>query len=373
MFGYDLENRKIHIIEYTEAYLTQFVITFEEFLHAYEHCDLRRYEDVHLLKFDLQRHYEFDLFNVSEQMKDYLGSRNTSERYRINSNPIYSPFVIFGLDVYKEMRFLLDYNQLKYDIRVFNSLWEHKKIMKDRVKYIADNGIIENFMEFYEPCKEIEDKSYLLKSQFMRLCATKNLANLAKIRTLLDVMEEREKAVYGKMVERIDDQIEKNRSRDAAAWYSSCSFRPGTRALEPVMGERVSIEFDLVLQNDVVDGVVGYSDVKTQVIAYSSLFIMLRINPAGFFEAVDGDVFKAASRLAYARNRTYHVKISIDFSNRIYDMDIRDRGSYGKVAHAYRFNELVQDPAGIDKVSLLHDNMSTFRVLNHQISGGQPG
>lgn len=370
VFGYDLENEKIHIIEYTEAYMTQFVITFEEFRQAYEHCDQRRYEDVHLLKFDGQRHYEFDLINVSEQMKDYLSSRNTSERYRINSNPVYSPFVIFGMDVYKELRFLLDYNQLKFDIRVFNSIWEHKKIMKERVKYIADHGLVENFMEFFESCKEIEDKSYLLKSQFMRLCATQNLATLSKIYALLDFMEEKERSVYGRMVEKIDEQVEKNKIRDAKVWYPECSFRSGTRAIRPVSGARVAIYFDLVPLNDVMDGVIGYGDMNTQVIAYSSLFLILKFNPLGFFEAMDGDAFKASTRISYARNGEYHVKIDADFTDKVYDIDILDGEAVYRVADKFHFNVLVQNPADIDKVSLIHDNMSSFKVLNHRIVGG---
>lgn len=368
VFGYDLEKEQIYLIEYQETYLKEFIVTFAEFIDAYDNSDLSRYEDIHLMKFDTQRHYEFDLVNISEQLQDYLSSQNTSERYRINSNPVYSPLVSFGLDIYNDLRFLLEYNHLKYDIRVFNSIWEHKKVMKDRVQYMADQGYVDGIAELVLPCKEIEDKSYLLKSQFMKLCATRNPAQVGKVLLMLNAMEELERSVYGKIVEKIKAQIAQDKIRQADAWYSEHSFSLGTHQLERVQADRVSIDFDLLLKNEVVEGLIGYTDSKNQVIANSSMFILLRINAVGYFEASDGDAFRISTPVTYARNGQCHVHVEVDYSTRTYGISLDDGNGPHFVAEHFHFNPHVQEPGTIGKVCLVTDNMSSFLVTNHRIT-----
>jgi unsaturated chondroitin disaccharide hydrolase len=191
---------------------------------------------------------------------------------------------------------------------------------------------------------------------------------LKTIFSLIDYLEEKEKLVYAMMVEKIDEQIEKNKIRQKDAWYPECAFREATRSLEPVRADCVEIDFDLVFRNEVVEGVIGYCDSKTQVTAYSSFSLILRFNAQGYFEAMDGDHFRAASQISYVRNKTYHVSIRADFSDKTYKIAINDGESRHIVAEKFRFGTYVQDPCDIDKISLVVDNMSSFMVLNHKIS-----
>jgi hypothetical protein len=368
VFGYDLENDKIHIIEYTDTYMSKFAITTTEFLEAYAHSDPDRYEDIHLLKFDEKRHYEFDLVNISEQLKDYLAARNTSERYRINSNPVLSPFVTFGTGIYALMRDLLGYNALKYDIRVFNSFWEHKKVMAERVKFITDNGFAEDFAQFYEPCRDIENKAYLLKSQFMKLCATKSPAALKNVYMLLDTIEAAERDTLSRMVEKIDAQIERNGIRKPDTWYPEHAFKAGTRAIAPVKAGKIEIEFALTALNDIVEGAVGYAGSSTQATAFSDFTMLLHLSERGYFEAMDGGQFRADALLPYARNGKYHVSIRADFTAGTYDVGIHDGKALRGIAKGFRFGEHVQEPTDIDKVTLLVENMSGFEVEGHRIN-----
>jgi hypothetical protein len=368
VFGYDMENDKIHIIEYTDTYMSKFAITTAEFVEAYEHSDRDRYEDIHLMKFDDKRHYEFDLVNISEQLQDYLAARNTSERYRINSNPVLSPFVTFGTGVYGLMRDLLGYNALKYDIRVFNSFWEHKKVMAERVKYITDNGLADDFAQFYEPCKDIENKAYLLKSQFMKLCATKNPTTLKNVYMLLDTIENSERDILTRMVEKIEAQIERNRIRKPEAWYPEHAFKAGTRAIGPVKAGRIEIEFDLTTLNNTVEGAVGYAGSGAKATAFSDFTMLLHLSERGHFEAMAGGQFRADAHLSYARSRKYHVGIRADFTTGTYDVDIHNGEVLHRIAKGFRFGEHMLEPADIGKITLVVENMSGFTVERHRIT-----
>ncbi len=73
-------------------------------------------------------------------------------------------------------------------------------------------------------------------------------------------------------------------------------------------GQR-SIEFDVTPLRANVDGVVGYADSSTQVTAYSSLALLVRMNPSGFFDVRNGADYAALASLRYAANATYHVRI----------------------------------------------------------------
>ena len=190
---------------------------------------------------------------------------------------------------------------------------------------------------------------------------------VTKLLVMLDAMEEMERTVYGQMIEMIERKIAKNKVRQAEIWYSECVFRSGTRSLTTLKADQVTIEFDMSIENEVVEGVIGYCDSKTQVIAYSSLFIMLRLNALGSFEAMDGAVFRAATPIPYSRNCQYHVRIEADFARQVYSISIHDGNSLRWLGKDFHFNTLIHDPADLDKITVVHDNMSSFKVMNHMM------
>jgi hypothetical protein len=365
VFGYDLSNKKINLIEYTGAYLTEFSIDFAEFEQAYEHCDLKRYDEINLCKLDSQRQYQFDLINVYEHLTDYLTSRNTSQRYRNNSNPIQTPFFTFGVAVYQEIKRLLDVNELNGDFRVFNSIWEHKKLMTSRARYMVTNQLVENFERFITPCESIENTSYLLKCQFMKYSATKKPKALDMVYHLLEQMVSEEKALLSEMREAIGAQIEKNRTQEEKPWRSKHSFTEGMLKLDALPVDFSGICFDVIPQNDGIDGVIGYCDSHTEIIGYSELKLLLKFHPDGYFQARNGDQYDADCLVPYSKGKRVHVTIKVDFSKLSYCITVETDGEKHELANHYAFGSHAMKANDLDKLSMTVNNFTGFMVENH--------
>ena len=368
VFGYDNAEKKIHLMEYAGAYLSPFVISFSAFKDAYDNSDLNRYDAINLLRLDTERRYQFDLVNVSEQMRDYLSSTNTSERYRNNSNPIKTPFVTFGIDAYREARRLLDYDRLQSDYRVFNSIWEHKKVMTERVRYMEEKRLAEGIGAFLPLCGEVENLAYLVKSQFMKFTVTQKPKALQTVYDLFDEMIVKEEVLIRGMLCVIDKQIERNRRLEAAPWTSKHDFVSGTHKLSVSKGRRLTVEFDAVPHHDGIDGVIGYADSQSYPVGYAALKCRVRFNPAGYIEARNGDRYSAEEFIPYRKNSRYHIYITVDFDTQSYCARVSSGDQVWRLAERYAFSPSARAADDIDKVMITTDNDTFFSLEHHSVS-----
>ena len=100
--GYDLYDEAFDVIGYNK--IGQYVsskLKFADFKKAYTKIDYSDFKEAYmkikyspnhmakvgLLRYDNNRHYEFDLNLVLEQIRDYIESNNTSEKFRMLDTP----------------------------------------------------------------------------------------------------------------------------------------------------------------------------------------------------------------------------------------------------------------------------------------------
>jgi hypothetical protein len=122
-------------------------IAFSEVERAVGSADLKGHYNQHgigLMRPARRVTHTLDVAWIVEQLKDYLCSRNTSERFRALRTPddrIYGRATYGWLHRYFEH--LADHHD-SYDIRPIHILWEHKKVMADRARYLAARGLIDD-------------------------------------------------------------------------------------------------------------------------------------------------------------------------------------------------------------------------------------
>ena len=158
--GYDLDNETFDIVGYNKiGQYGSSKLKFSNFRKAYmeiDSSDFRKaymkinYSPNHmakigLLKYENNRHYEFDINLVSEQLRDYIESNNTSERFRILDMPEDD---IYGVETYRCLIHYLLEKKDKYDFRLLHILWEHKKCMLNRLIYMENEG-------YLDPCEKL--------------------------------------------------------------------------------------------------------------------------------------------------------------------------------------------------------------------------
>lgn len=158
----------------------------------------------------------------------------------------------------------------------------------------------------------------------------------------------------------------------AGGWYSSLGFPGSLHNLGTGNTGVRTVEFDVTPLSNPIDAVIGYADTSTNVTAYSSLAMALRMNPSGSFDVRRGANYEALVQVPYTAHKTYHVRMRADLNARNYSVWIRPPGgSEVQIANAYAFRSDAPTTDDLGKVALKAGHFEyEFRVQNHTVTAG---
>jgi unsaturated chondroitin disaccharide hydrolase len=157
-------------------------------------------------------------------------------------------------------------------------------------------------------------------------------------------------------------------------WLSTLGFPESVRGLGTGNTGVRLVEFDVTPLSKPVDGVIGYADTSTNVTAYASLAMSIRLNPSGFFDVRRGGDYAALASVPYQPHTTYHVRMRTDLAAKTYSVWVRPPGG-GEVLVADRFAFRSDAPPTDDlgKVALKSGHFDNeFRVRNHTVQAAPP-
>lgn len=156
IYGFDEKQEKYYLLGYDEnLHYNKSEIDFSELKKAYNNNDGINRMFISGVK---QKEYRIDKKNIIIFLEDYLyslDSRKHKEIYLDMKNSAYDnnfykdrkgKDAVFGIAVYNEIINYLEYcmqHNCKNDHRITYLLYEHKKLMKNRVIYYMNNNIIE--------------------------------------------------------------------------------------------------------------------------------------------------------------------------------------------------------------------------------------
>jgi unsaturated chondroitin disaccharide hydrolase len=152
-------------------------------------------------------------------------------------------------------------------------------------------------------------------------------------------------------------------------WLSTLGFPESVRSLGTGnTGVRI-VEFDVTPLSRPIDGVVGYADTSTNVTAYSSLAMSIRMNPSGNFDVRRGGDYAALATVPYQANTTYHVRMRTDLNAKTYSVWVTPSGGTEVLlADRFAFRSDAPPTDDLGKVSLKSGHFDNeFRVRNHTV------
>jgi hypothetical protein len=221
IYGYDLTEKCLYYVGFNnyENY-GYYKVLFSDFRKAYYNdavdlSDKYLVTEVCLLKFNNDFSFEFDINTVAEQLNDYFLSRNSLIYYRTHFNvnckdydyfngTISSEF-IFGMNIYKYLQSyiesLLLYSNLNF--QPVHALWEHKKIMVNRIEYLQKNSYLSTDSNYNILYKQIQDKALLIRNLFFKYNITKKNNIITKMVSLLNDIFEQEKTVLSSVIQEL--------------------------------------------------------------------------------------------------------------------------------------------------------------------------
>lgn len=197
LFGYDLDKQEFNGIGFSNNFqYEKFKLSFEDLSNGFNNLKVteRFMNNIHLIQPKPEVEYSFNLKLVRELLEDYYFSRNTSERYSMIRTPFNSAF---GMDCYD---FLIEYFELvmkgKAQLKVnsLHLLWEHKKVMVNRVLYMQQKH---NLLKDFDiaPLKKVERLAYKTRDELIVFSLTNNTKCFQNIIKYLNEMKEKEQVV----------------------------------------------------------------------------------------------------------------------------------------------------------------------------------
>lgn len=181
LYGFDKTRNVFYIASYTDkGYYGGTEIAFDEYIISLKNS---QYTDFTLNVVTPSNDFE-PKFNL-DRCKILLGYYLTGndKEYDLGNDDYYH-----GIDAVKNLYYYLEHvkhNDLNIDIRYFYYLWEHKKIMFDRINYMIDNNYISGNIEHYKDYSDIVRKSEIMKGLALKYNFTKSKTTLENMQDLI--------------------------------------------------------------------------------------------------------------------------------------------------------------------------------------------
>lgn len=210
IFGYDEEENVFHVGDF--LFGTKYCFTtvpFEDIRSAID--DIREEEDdltfgggLLLISYNSNGKKLYQGLNISHiisSLTKFMNAQNPMDRYDSKFYYQQPLFTTYGIDIYKSIiERNLDLNKY-WDKRIAYAIYSHKKLMKMRLEYLADNTLISNVL--CESFNGIFELSQRLVSLFLKanmVDREKKYAIVQKIKVLLTELYRQEKDFYPKLI-----------------------------------------------------------------------------------------------------------------------------------------------------------------------------
>lgn len=207
IYGYDQINQNFTGIGYKKnGDYGSYCISFAELKQAILQTNLKGHYDTHglrLFKYAPEGKYDFDLQLVTEQIDAYLKSHNTSQQFRMISNPVDGAY---GLDTYECLR---DYikgflsHPSFFDIRPIHILWEHKQCMLARLNFMETKGYLDPKDTFSTSYQRLAQKTGMMRMMMLKFQKTRSTELIQRICSGLDQLKEEERVLLQNVLEQL--------------------------------------------------------------------------------------------------------------------------------------------------------------------------
>lgn len=210
LYGFDWEESVFNasMFDHTGVY-RNLQIPFREFQDAVQsmrHLLKERLTADHhtyFYKYEPHSPYPFDKTAAIDQLRDYLNGETHLNRINYNSDNEEA----FGIKVYDYLQLYFDAvegndSRLgdRNDVRHLHVLWEHKKMMSERIGYLVDEGIIPYDEELVAGYKDITKRAMKLRDQYIRHEIREDKEMFERLRLRFDEFQKEEPVLLQKLI-----------------------------------------------------------------------------------------------------------------------------------------------------------------------------
>lgn len=219
VYGYDLNDRtfKITAFDTSENY-SKIDLSFDDLVKNFfsektkelskksEWVSVGNEYGLLLYKFNENASYTFNLESIVLQLDEYLHGKNSAVRFSwLNTEKMDS---VFGMNVYSSIISWLNLHESEYvDIRPLFGLWDHKKIMLDRIIYLTEKGYLDISKGYAEKYAEIVKASNTARTLVIKYNIARQKKILLSIINILDEMVEGEFNILSPILNELNSHL----------------------------------------------------------------------------------------------------------------------------------------------------------------------
>lgn len=199
VYGFDTEKQQFNIASYkSDGYYGGSLISFDEYFDSLKYNE---FTDFTFNIFSRASDYkpQFDIEKCRSYLSDYLSGSN--RKYDLSRNEHY-----FGIDAVKNLYFYIEHIKgagKDLDVRYFYFLWEHKKLMHARIKYMSENGYIKGNLNLHDKYSKAINDSDIIKNLAIKYNLMHNDNILLRIQNLLYCVIQKDEEILGRLLENI--------------------------------------------------------------------------------------------------------------------------------------------------------------------------
>lgn len=197
VYGYDLDKKILYISDFFKnGKYSNDVISFLDFEKAFVNYDQAETADylnqiAYLYKFNEKCDYAFSFSNIKNSVKAYLFSETPEYWDKYNSDN--RPNITFGMGIYTTLKNyinrIIPQEDENIDIRPFYMLYDHKKMMILRIKFLIEQGYLNNSVECIADLTKIESLALEMVCFVIKIHIKNTVHSYDKIIDLLDKIE----------------------------------------------------------------------------------------------------------------------------------------------------------------------------------------
>lgn len=212
IYGYDREAEILKITAFDETdHYSPIDVSFSDFVNAFFAESTERFSresnwisvgqkyGLMLYRFRKDVKYTFDIRSVIIQLDEYVNGKNSALHLKWLNDE--KKGFVFGVKVYDALIQWISLHETEYvDHRTLFGLWDHKRIMLERLKYLEDNGYLDKNREYSRAYSEVELMANKARLLVMKYNVVRKKDVLASITALLRDMREKEQEVLNSVL-----------------------------------------------------------------------------------------------------------------------------------------------------------------------------
>lgn len=171
-FGFDYDKNELYGLAYVSDekgyHFKEFTVCMNDVRQAYNALvdEGVQKERITLMSCNREKYFEFDKKAVRNSIYEYINSIQTDLRYAEINNP--NKKYIFGLNIYDALINYYEKGAKSKSVIPLHIIYEHKKLMLDRIMYMIDNQYINYNQKIINDYLKIIKEAYKCKLLFLK-------------------------------------------------------------------------------------------------------------------------------------------------------------------------------------------------------------